>query len=553
MTDVDQAAPGRPIAGAPPVAGEAPRVTHGARIAHRVDPVELGILAVFAVLSIWVLGLTLWEIAAHGRIWTGTDGVFPTDQLGYLAWIRDSARHVLASDLFRVHPEPADFLQPLVVISGGLVALGLSPAAALLVWKPVALAAVLAAAAAFVDRTLDGVVARRLALGLGLFFVGPGGFVAAHIVHADPRSSLRWSALSFDASLGFWSWGYTFGLIALACALLAVLAYGRARMTGQGLWAPGVLGALASWFHPWQGATTILVVLAGEILAGRGRGRRPVGLSLGTVLLTALPLLYFAILDRGDASWDLARAPAQTTYPLWMLAVTVAPLAIPAALAYRVRPRGFPALAARAWPLAALAVFLGSETKLGGIPTHALLGIGIPLAVLAVEGVRSLPGPRRPPVLVATLIALVILPPTWWELSTARDVVRAKPAYARAVGARFLAPGERDALDYLRGRPGPGGVLTGSYLGPTVPAITGRHTWVGNFYYTPDFADRAALADRLFSGQLTPAAARALVRSSGARYVLADCQGRGSELAAQLGPLVSGDRRFGCARILVLR
>jgi hypothetical protein len=561
MTDVGQAGPGVCLADAPPPATRAAR-----RLSlrpRRLDPVELAIVAAFAVLSLWVLGLTLWEVVVHGRIWTGTDGIFVTDQMGYLAWIRDASQHVLASDLFRLHRTPADLLQPLVAVAGGLVALGLSPWAALLLFKPLAVAALLGSAAAFVHRTIDGAAARRVALGLGLFFVGPGGFVAQYAVPADPASRLRWSALSLDASLGFWSWGYTFGLIALSCALLAVLSYGRARVSGERLWLPGILGALASWFHPWQGATMILVLLAGEILSGRrsrtrgnadaARPGTPIALPLATLLLTALPLLYFAILDRADPSWNLARSPAQTTYPLWMVAVTVAPLAIPALLAYRIRPGGFPALAARMWPPAALVVFLASETKLGAIPTHALLGLAIPLAVLAVEGIRSL-APRRPvTALAAILVAILTLPAIWWELSTARNAVRASPAQSQATGARFLARGERDALDYLRRDRAPGGVLTGSYLGPIVPALTGRHTWVGNFYYPPDYAQRVASAGRLFSGRLAPAAARALVRASGARYVLVDCESAASGVAAELAPLLARARRFGCARVLVLQ
>lgn len=554
MTDVGHAVPGAYVAAAPPRAGEASPLSQPAR---RLDAGELAIMAVFALLSLWVLGLTLWEVVVHGRIWTGTDGIFVTDQMGYLAWIRDASRHVLASDLFRVHATPTDLLQPMVAVSGGLVALGVAPWVALLAWKPLAIAALLASAAAFVHRTIDGAVARRVALGLGLFFVGPGGLVASRIVHADPASRLRWTAISLDASLGFWSWGYTFGLFAVSCALLAVLAYGHARVTGERLWAPGLLGALAGWFHPWQGATTILVVLAGEILTWRrleaSAARRRFTLPLATTLLTALPLLYFAILDHADPSWNLARSPDHTTYPLWMVALTVAPLAVPAVLAYRIRPVGFAGLAARVWPLAALVVFLASETDLGAIPTHALLGVGIPLAVLATEGVRALPAQRRPPALLAMLIAVIILPATWWELSTARDAVRASPAQSEATGARFLEPGERDALRYLGRQRRPGAVLTRVYLGPAVPAITGRHTWVGNFYYTPDYAQRATLADALLSGRMPPAAARAIVRTSGARYVLVDCQSRGAQLSAVLAPMLSASRRFGCARVLVVR
>ncbi|MBV9465283.1 MAG: hypothetical protein JO206_08535, partial [Solirubrobacterales bacterium] len=63
---------------------------------RRIDPVELAVLAAFAAVSVWVLALDLWQVVAHGLVWTGTDGFFVIDQLQYLAWIRDASHHLLA-------------------------------------------------------------------------------------------------------------------------------------------------------------------------------------------------------------------------------------------------------------------------------------------------------------------------------------------------------------------------------------------------------------------------------------------------------------------------
>ena len=80
-------------AGRPSVAAVMPR-------RRRIDPFELGLLAVFAIVSVWVLGLDLWQVIVNGRDWTGTDGVYLVDQMQYLAWIRDASHHLLASNLF---------------------------------------------------------------------------------------------------------------------------------------------------------------------------------------------------------------------------------------------------------------------------------------------------------------------------------------------------------------------------------------------------------------------------------------------------------------------
>src|SRR5438105_2348822 len=105
---------------------------------RRIDRFELGVLVAFAAVSLWVLALDLWQVVAHGRVWTGTDGVYIVDQMQYLAWIRSASHHLLASNLFVLRSTPADYFQPAVLISGGLSALGVAPSLSLLIWKPVA-------------------------------------------------------------------------------------------------------------------------------------------------------------------------------------------------------------------------------------------------------------------------------------------------------------------------------------------------------------------------------------------------------------------------------
>src|SRR5437763_6656761 len=127
----------------------------------KLDRFELAVLVAFAAVSLWVLGLDVWQVLAHGRVWTGTDGFYLVDQMQYLAWIREASHHVLASNLFVLRDTPSDYLQPAVAISGGLTALGVAPWVSLLLWKPVAVAGAFYAIRAYAGRKLAGVSARR--------------------------------------------------------------------------------------------------------------------------------------------------------------------------------------------------------------------------------------------------------------------------------------------------------------------------------------------------------------------------------------------------------
>ena len=50
----------------------------------------------------------------------------------------------------------------------------------------------------------------------------------------------------------------------------------------------------------------------------------------------------------------------------------------------------------RIWPLAAILIYVLSASTLSATPLHAFNGITIPLAVLAVTGVRRAAGERLP-------------------------------------------------------------------------------------------------------------------------------------------------------------
>ena len=521
-----------PAPGFPPVQAKP-------RQRRRIDGFELSVLIAFAAVSVFVLALDLWRVVFHDAVWTGTDGVYIVDQMQYLAWIKDASHHFLSSNLFVLRDTPSDYFQPAVVISGGLTALGMAPWLSLLLWKPVAVLAMFFGVRAYAQRSVTGVWPRRVVLVLALFF---GSFT---LVYGS------WSVLG-DLFPGFLSWGYTFGLMALAAMVFALVAYEDARGSGRRLWLPGLLGALASLLHPWNGELLIALVVAAELvmLTSRRYGRDHVRLTALTIGGTGVPLLYYAILGKADINWKLAQLASKHVFSFWSIALAVVPLLLPAIVAYVKRPTTFLAAATRTWPLAAFGIFLLSGTSLGATPLHAFQGITLPLAVLAVEGFQLLGWRRLPrPVLIgAVAVALFTIPTTLKELSIAHTLAAPTPG-----NANFIKRDERNAIDYLAHNKAPGSVMTRSYLGAAVPGRTGRKTYVGDCLWSePGCLTLTANAQWLFvqepGGQPTAAEARSFVMNSGARFLLADCETT-SDIPRLLGPLVRSTHSFGCAAV----
>lgn len=513
---------------------------------RRLDRFDLALLTGFAAISMWVLALDAWQVVAHGRVWTGTDGVYIVDQLQYLAWIRDASHHFLASNLFVLRPTPADYFQPAVAVSGGLSALGVVPWLSLLLWKPVAVVGCFFAVRAYVRSTLSGLWSRRAGLVLALFFAS---FTVAYG---------KFTVLG-DLFPAFLSWGYTFALLAIAAIVGALVSYARAHERGRITFVPGLLGALASLLHPWHGELLIVIVIGAELALWRGRGRPRLALPAVTLLGAGLPLLYYLVLGHADLSWQLARQASRHSFSIWPILLYTAPLGIPALLAYRRPIKGFLDAATRSWPIASLVIFVLSATAAGATPLHAFEGITIPLAILAVKGVQVVrwrsgarwrtfarwPSAARRPAFAAAVIALAVVPGALFQMNLARQL-----ALPTLDNANFIASDEGSALDYLADKREPGGVLTRSYLGALVPSKTGRHTLVGDCLWSePQCLKRGDVATRLFAGTLGPRNAKRFVRRSGARFLLADCQTQ-VDLRHVLGSLVVGIKRFGCASVV---
>src|SRR5215217_2067629 len=518
------------------------------RVADRLglDLVELGCLVVFALTSLAVLV----PLLTRGRPLSGSDGLFPADQLQYFAWIRDASEHGLIGNRFDLAPGDRPFFHPGFFITGLVHRVtGLSiPASYMLLWKPVAVGLLFAGALKYVRRMLPAGGQRQAGLVLALFAVMPTVALVAWTGWGGNPRQYTFDFISGEMWSGQYLWGYLMTAIAVFLMPLVLLGVERWRRERRArILALCALGALlVGWLQPWQGATLALVVLATELAVSR---RRPSAAILAVPGAVAVPALYYWALSHWDAAWELASesnaAGSQPTWswPWWAIALTLAPLALPAVLAYRERAADWQEVALRVWPFAALVVYL---LPFGTFPYHSFQGLVIPLAILAVQGVAAVwPRPRL--ALVVAALFVMTVPGIAHKLEVAVNSVRA------AGDPYFVFPGEQRAMDALERDARPGGVLAPAYGGHMLPYKTGREVYVGALSWTPDWEARVVETRALFEGDLPPAAAEALARRSGARFAFVDCRPGLRDLRPVLGPLIEEVRRYDCATLYVLR
>ena len=525
------------------------------------DLMVLAALGALAAAPLVVLLVRVWD---DGGVFAGGDGFLVADPLQYLNWLRQIGAHGAAGNLYDLAPGPRTFVHPLLAISGLLHRLGIGVAGAYYVWLPVGVAALFWGAFRLAGRFLPRSGDRRLAVVCALFFATPaaalvgwtglGGYPAKF--QLDFAGGELWSVT--------YLWGYLFTAVAVGLMPLGLLAYerGRAGRSPRALVLTGAIGLLVAWLQPWQGITMAFVLVGAEAvvwwwprrIGGRDAARPARGAPwgavrdlLGPLVAIGLPLVYYLVLSKTDDAWRLAGVVNDIGHwPLWVTVVSLAPLALPAAFAYRLPAPDFGAIALRAWPLAGLVVFY---QPLGTFPAHAFQGLALPLAVLGVLAVRRAMGTRTLSAWWAWLIVLAVLvvPGTVYRAEQLLDAFDAQRQ------PFILTTGERDALRSMERSPLPGGVLAPVYSGLLVPAYTGRESWIGAGSWTPDFATRERATEDLLAGRLSPAAAQRLVREVGPRFVYADCHDR-ADITADLGAVVTGPpRRFGCARVWQVR
>jgi hypothetical protein len=548
----------------------------------RASRAEIVVLAALASWGLFPLVLLLVHAAqlhaqftgADGLI--GADGVLGADQLQYLAWARDAAAHGgLASDLFSFSTGGHVYLQPLFAITGWLYRLGVSLPVAYLLWKPVAIVALFLAAVAWARRFFaDRLPARAAVVVLCLFLYTPLTALYSWTQLGGSPFRFQLYLLGNELLAADKLWGYVpsaLGLALVPAALLAIeraldrdrAGAGAARVhapPGRALARPGraprhgarprplllAAGAalLASWLHPWQGITLILIFTG---LAGVGRFRHWRALAVPAIG-AALPLAYYYLLSHHDPAWRLAghyEIIPRLSAPV--LLAGFGPLALIAVLGIR-RPNGVVIeQALLLWIGACFVTYFVNDS----FAPHALQGLSFPWAVLAVRSWDRVTEAARlgrvAGVALGTVaIGLLTIPGLAYD---ARKFVRTA---ASSVVQYYLPTSDADALAWIDEHAPAGGVLAPTPFAATVPGQTGRAVWVGHGYWSRDYEVQAHVADRLFGGRLSPRAARAFVASTGATILVSDCRHR-ADLSRRLRPLLSSVHQFGCARVYVLK
>lgn len=494
-------------------------------------PAELEWLLLLALLAYGLAPIVylLLRAASRGQIITGADSVFAGDQLQYMAWIRSAGEHVLAADDYDLRLGAHDFLHPMFALSGLLWRAGVGMALSFLVWLPVAVCTLFFGFRQYTRRLVGSGRAQVTALALAIFFV-PFNF-GAPLGELAPTNTL---------------YGYLPSVIAVGLIPLVLL--GLERVVGsagsepppirwQAVVGVSLLGGLAAWLHPWQGETLLVIV---ALLLITERFQRRFLVLLVPAAVTAAPLAYYVLLSRADAAWGIAQTQAAVSARGFLVLVAILiPVLVLTVIGLR-RPRN--ASTHRRllllWVPSALAVYLISTT----FPSHALEGLSLPLAVLALDGWGLL---RLPRPLGLAMVAIATIPGLIVTVNQFRQITHADPQ------AMLISSDERSALSYIERTSGSGGVLASLRLAAAVPAYTGHRVWVGHPSWTPNFAGRATLTSDLFAGRLPAGAAQTLLRRVGARYLLDDCE-RGLYRAG-LGTLLVSERKFGCVIVYKLR
>jgi hypothetical protein len=272
--------------------------------------------------------------------------------------------------------------------------------------------------------------------------------------------------------------------------------------------------------------------------------------ALGPLVVAGLiPLAYYWWMAQVDPAWELAGQANRDhvgNWPWYAWLLGLLPIALPAALAYRLPAMHWQDLAVRVLPFAMFFEYwLIFYSGVGTFPFHSVQGMSLPLAVLAVQGVSARSwGPRlRSPAVVWGLVLLLTLPGVAHKLNnTRREVHHGGSPY-------FVTPGERAGLDYLEEAPGPGGVMAPIYSGLLVPAFTGRETWTGQISWTRDYEERKLVGNELFEGRMPRGRTLRTVQDARVRFLFSDCRGNMVDLEPLLRGYLISVRRFGCASV----
>jgi hypothetical protein len=160
-----------------------------------------------------------------------------------------------------------------------------------------------------------------------------------------------------------------------------------------------------------------------------------------------------------------------------------------------------------------------------------------------------LPGPRLAFLAAVAAISAVTVPAAVRHAQGVSDQFAKTPAGGIDQALLRLSTGQAQALAYLDHARRPGGVLAPWLLSFSVPAFTGRESYAGHLQWQPqgNFTKTNAFFDPALRdprGVLR----RAILRRTGASFVLVDCGAPGA-LVQAIAPIARPVRRFGCVTV----
>jgi hypothetical protein len=507
-------------------------------------------LAVLLAFGFTPVVLTAVGAAEHHREFFGASGLFPWDQLQYLAFVSD-AHAGLIRNLFGLTGQSV-YLDPVWSTSGVIQGLiGAGPVLIMAFWTAVSGLVLWASALRLVSRHLGRAEPwrRNLALVLALFggltililvpSVGNTGWVGGFAIDLVPAQAL---------------WGYP--ATAIAIGLMPFAIEGMEDVVGgtattSSVARTTVICALDGWLHPWQAATLLLIFLglliwrlhdrtapnAMRLASPRSIGRRALPVLVGLLGGPA----YYALLSHIDYSWAQFNLVDAQRFPLsWeFVEYGLLPLVLVGAVgAYAVR-RDRRTRGLVLWPLMTFALVALRPPEL----YHSLEGLALPLGVLAV---RAWPtgqrwGPRR--IAFWSYAALIVVSAV---LLTAKLLVFQRSPFDTAYSE--LRPSDVSAVRLAARLDGGRLILTTKTLGSAIPMLADAPTWVGDQFWTPNGTIRESEAGDLFAGSDTAVRARQFVVATGALALVEPC-GSVGRLEAELSVIGFRERAVGCARV----